>query len=193
MSPRSTSQIKALKVEKRALIMKAGLQLFAKNGYQATSIAMIASEAGISKGLMYTYFKSKEEFLRALVLNTIEEMFSLVENTLSESPDDKEFESMINANFKWIEKNEDFLRIYFGVVLQPNILRIFETEFGEKAQEAFLRISKYFEIRNFENPLLETRYLTSLLDGLFMNYIVDPDGFPLQEMKKKILNQYLNN
>ena len=192
MSPRSTEQINAIKAEKRALIIKAGLQLFAEHGYQATSIAMIASEAGISKGLMYTYFKSKEEFLRSMVLDTIDEMFSLVFDTLSESPSNEEFQAMINFNFKWLKQNTEFLRIYFGVVLQPNILKMFEQEFGEKAMPAFVRISKYFELRGYANPMVEARYLTALLDGVFMNYIVEQDTFPLNEIKQKILNQYLN-
>jgi len=39
--------------------MNTVLQLFANNGYESTSISKIALTAGISKGLMYNYFRAK--------------------------------------------------------------------------------------------------------------------------------------
>ena len=54
------------KSDKRAQILDAALGVFGRKGVFATRIADIASEAGIAYGLVYHYFKNKEE-----VLNTI--------------------------------------------------------------------------------------------------------------------------
>ncbi len=55
--------------DKRAQILDAALEVFSRKGVFATRIADIASEAGIAYGLVYHYFKNKEE-----VLNTIFEV-----------------------------------------------------------------------------------------------------------------------
>lgn len=49
------------KKQRQTEILKTALNLFSQKGYYATSVDDITREAGISKGLIYTYFKSKEE------------------------------------------------------------------------------------------------------------------------------------
>ncbi len=49
------------KNEKKNQIIEAAAQIFAKNGFSGTIMAEIAHCAGIGKGTIYEYFKSKEE------------------------------------------------------------------------------------------------------------------------------------
>ncbi|WP_413375972.1 TetR/AcrR family transcriptional regulator [Alkalihalobacillus sp. 1P02AB] len=51
------------KLERKEQIMRAAIKVFAENGVKLTKISMIAKEAGISHGLVYHYFNSKEEVL----------------------------------------------------------------------------------------------------------------------------------
>jgi AcrR family transcriptional regulator len=52
--------------DKRALILEAAIRVFARNGYHGSRIADIAGEAGIAYGLVYHYFKNKEEILSSI-------------------------------------------------------------------------------------------------------------------------------
>jgi len=52
--------------DKRALILEAAIRVFARSGYHGSRIADIASEAGIAYGLVYHYFKNKEEILSSI-------------------------------------------------------------------------------------------------------------------------------
>jgi TetR/AcrR family transcriptional regulator, regulator of autoinduction and epiphytic fitness len=56
----------ALESVPRARIMAAARKRFEKFGYRATSIALIARDAGIAVGTIYLYFKNKEQILVAL-------------------------------------------------------------------------------------------------------------------------------
>jgi len=49
--------------EKRALILDAAIKVFARTGYHGSRVSDIAREAGIAYGLVYHYFKNKEEIL----------------------------------------------------------------------------------------------------------------------------------
>ena len=49
--------------ERKISLIESGMKLFAEKGYHNTSVQEIVTEAGISKGSFYLYFKSKEEFI----------------------------------------------------------------------------------------------------------------------------------
>ena len=66
---------------KREQILDAALEVFSRKGVYATRIADIATEAGIAYGLVYHYFKNKEE-----ILNTIfEQRWAQVSERLEEA------------------------------------------------------------------------------------------------------------
>ncbi|MGG3574291.1 TetR/AcrR family transcriptional regulator [Bacillus gobiensis] len=63
MAPLNENQLEQIRNERKNQIMSAALKVFAENGIKLTKISMIAAEASISHGLLYHYFKSKEEVL----------------------------------------------------------------------------------------------------------------------------------
>ncbi len=66
--PGSRSGIKAKrKARKREEILKAGLKVFAKRGFQGTSMDDIALELEATKGLLYYHFKTKEQILNSIL------------------------------------------------------------------------------------------------------------------------------
>lgn len=52
-------------------ITEAALAAFADNGYAATKVEDVAKRAGVSKGLLYLYFKTKEELFKAVIRNFV--------------------------------------------------------------------------------------------------------------------------
>ncbi|WP_050801661.1 TetR/AcrR family transcriptional regulator [Ornithinibacillus scapharcae] len=63
MAPLNEEQLKDIRDERKQQIMSAAIKVFAENGIKLTKISMIAKEAGVSHGLVYHYFSSKEEVL----------------------------------------------------------------------------------------------------------------------------------
>jgi AcrR family transcriptional regulator len=53
-------------VDKRRQILDAAIRVFARQGFHSTRVADIADEAGVAYGLVYHYFKSKDEVLNQL-------------------------------------------------------------------------------------------------------------------------------
>ena len=52
--------------DKRRQILDAAIRVFARQGFHSTRVADIADEAGVAYGLVYHYFKSKDEVLNEL-------------------------------------------------------------------------------------------------------------------------------
>ena len=71
---------KAPPIDKRRQILDAAIRVFARQGFHSTRVSDIADEAGVAYGLVYHYFKSKDEVLNelfterwSLLLSAIEE------------------------------------------------------------------------------------------------------------------------
>lgn len=72
-------------------ITEAALQAFAEKGYAATRVEEVAKRAGVSKGLMYLYFKTKEELFKAVVksvvVRRVDQLIGSIESTDLSSED----------------------------------------------------------------------------------------------------------
>jgi TetR/AcrR family fatty acid metabolism transcriptional regulator len=61
MSPRNPNA-----VDKRRMILDAAIRVFAREGFHRCRVSDIANEAGVAYGLVYHYFRSKDEVLDTL-------------------------------------------------------------------------------------------------------------------------------
>lgn len=86
-----THQMDQHRDERREQIKKAALKVFARRGLIGTKMSMIAKEAGISQGLSYRYYSSKDELFIALVKDAMEETAKAFETLglMHGSPTDK--------------------------------------------------------------------------------------------------------
>jgi TetR/AcrR family transcriptional regulator, fatty acid metabolism regulator protein len=56
--------------DKRRLILEAAVRVFARKGYHTSRVGDIAEEAGVAHGLLYHYFRSKDEVLESIFKET---------------------------------------------------------------------------------------------------------------------------
>lgn len=72
MSPLNAEQSKKIRDKRKEQIMNAALKVFARRGFVGAKTSMIAKEAGLSEGLLYRYFRSKDEIFVSLVQMAVE-------------------------------------------------------------------------------------------------------------------------
>ena len=68
----------SLNMDRSELIVKAAEICMREKGFHRTSVQSIASQAGISVGLIYKYYESKEAIIEALVTNVVQKMISFL-------------------------------------------------------------------------------------------------------------------
>ena len=73
LTDRSTGQ-----EDKRRLILEAAVHVFAQKGYHTSRVGDIAEEAGVAHGLLYHYFRSKDELLETIVRETWRDVLDAV-------------------------------------------------------------------------------------------------------------------
>lgn len=131
--------------ESREKILEAAEQIFSRKGYFSASTDEIALKAGVAKGTLYYNFKSKGEIFETLVVEGLEELHRLTQQTLGD-------ELAV----------EDHLRNLIRIHVQyasnyPELTRIFLSEMSagleERVQQRVSRLRK--EYLDFLAPLIE--------------------------------------
>ncbi|MFC6040592.1 TetR/AcrR family transcriptional regulator [Paenisporosarcina macmurdoensis] len=99
-------------MNKKQLIMEKSLELFAKQGFEATSIQQITEYCGISKGAFYLSFKSKDELIIALIDHFMMQFTAdadyIVKNT---KVDEKLFYEFYFSTFNSFQKHSNFTKV----------------------------------------------------------------------------------
>jgi TetR/AcrR family fatty acid metabolism transcriptional regulator len=95
-------------------ILDAARRVFARGGYNDTTVDQIAEEAGVAKGTVYLYFSSKQEVFRAALRNGLAELHeqALLEITAADT-NAARLKAFIGARLRYCSKNRDFFRIYY--------------------------------------------------------------------------------
>ena len=98
---------------KEEQILASAKSLFTKYGFKKVSMDEIASDAGVTKKTVYTYFSSKEELLKYCIKEELENMRKIIENVESKKLDEKEIADNIlhflmnGLKRKEVEKNAE--------------------------------------------------------------------------------------
>jgi AcrR family transcriptional regulator len=191
--PRTVKQFEEIRESRKTLIMDAALELFANEGYYTTSISRIAQKAGISKGLMYNYFSSKEELIREIILKGIQDLLTTFDPDQDGILTEDEFGFMIDRLFEILQGNERYWRLYFSIVMQPPVHRIAYEGVSELLPRLLRTQINYFERKGVADPVSEAIFFAAVMDGIALNYVIDPDHFPVDNIKKIIHEKYNYN
>jgi AcrR family transcriptional regulator len=131
MSPRTPKQYEEIREEKIALIMDTALEHFANEGYYRTTINHIARHAGISKGLMYNYFESKEALLKAIIHKSVNEIYKYLDIDRDGYLSGEEFEFFIRKINVLLKEKRYFWRLLMQLLIQNDAREQFLKAFPE--------------------------------------------------------------
>jgi AcrR family transcriptional regulator len=118
MSPRTPKQFREMRDEKKTHIMDVALEHFANEGFHKTTISHIAKHAGISKGLMYNYFESKEDLLTEILNKCMGEISHYLDPDKDGYLSEEEFELFVRKFFIILKEKLSFWRLFFQLMMQ---------------------------------------------------------------------------
>lgn len=190
MSPRTAEQNKEIRKQTRKQIIDSAFELFAKEGYTKTSVSSVAKKARVSKGLIYHYFDNKQAILEAIFDQLVELGEQVTDFPENFSPADK-IRQTLEKTFEFIEGQTSMGRLMISLALQPDAFKSLKPKL-DKVQES--QIVLYKEIMwdlGYDKPELEAYQLGAIMDGILLGCITMGENYPLQEMKQKIMEEYV--
>jgi AcrR family transcriptional regulator len=129
-------------IDRRRDLLDAAVRAFARNGFHGSRVSDIAEEAGVAHGLLYHYFRSKDEVLETIFRETWSGLVSETKR-IEESGDGLR------------EQLRRFARVYLGSwLITPELIRVLVREVGRSPEvgnrvdeigELFLALQRIIE------------------------------------------------
>lgn len=191
MSPKTKEQFEVIRQRSMAAIKEAALELFAHHGFYSTSISRIAKEAGVSKGLMYNYFKSKDDLLQSIIMDAMAIGEKLMTKYLNESEDPfEQLRGLTEGAFAMVKGNLHYWKLLTSLAFQADVLEGMGSILKKKEKEAFGMLIDIFTRMGVKNPEFEAFAFGALLDGVVIHFMQMEEDYPLDEMQDYILEKY---
>ncbi len=180
-----------MREESTKAIRRAGMQLFARKGYGNTSMEEIAREAGISKGLIYNYFRSKQQLLEELIKEGISVLHHL-ECKVYESglPANEMLKHLLEEIFRAAKEQSDYWKLYTLLLLKSEQFPNIQQRVLEFMEQSFQRMEQLFRSLGASKPKLEAQFFAASLDGVLMHYLFAPQHYPLEKMKEHLITRF---
>lgn len=172
---------------RRDHLVDTAIDLFSEQGYASTSIKAIAQSAGVSQGLMYNYFSSKEALLRYIFREGIESL-----NQVLATPDlnqERPLHTYLYHIFAALKQERKFWRLFHSVRMQSGIQEILQQEIKELQYVVISRLQGLLAPYVPTDSLTEALLLFATIDGITAHYFLI-DEYPLGDVVDSLVEIY---
>lgn len=191
MSPKSNEQFAAMRRESQEKIEAAALRLFAEKGFHNTSISAIAKAAGISKGLLYNYYDSKEDLLKSLIEHVIEHYSGDIDEFLqSDLSAHQKIVAITESAVHMVQHDAAYWKLLTTLALQQDVIENLKEHLDNRKEEMIQLAAAIFEQMGFTDPTKEAMLYGATLDGMMLQYLSLGSDYPLEEMKNYLIKKY---
>ena len=182
--PRTPQQYEDIRKEKKKLIRDTALELFASQGYAATSISQIAQKANISKGLMYNYFESKEELLKVIINDLNDEVFKYLDSDNDNIVSDEEAMDFLDKYFDLLLSRTEEMKFFSQLSMQPEVIKYLEGKDDPINKDSKQRdlLFPFFQKKQKHDAEMMMMNLSAILKGIAVQYVFAPDAFTKEKM-----------
>ena len=190
--------------KKRSEIAKRAMDVFARKGFQATTIQDIADADGIGKGTVHHYFRSKDEILMAVT----SEIFLDIERSLGaallrmDEPEER-LAALIQKSLNMTPEIENLYVIIFELWL-VNLRNRHHNDFMQVIKDLHHdlrtmvgRMIDYGKKKGLFAEDIDTDalavYLITSFDGVAFHYLLDKESFDLDHVTKEFIRFLLRH
>lgn len=156
---------------RREKVLQTGIDEFSALGFENANINVIAKKAGISIGLMYKYFETKED----LFILCLEEAISELQRVIGEvlESDDKilvRAENLIRTIQKTAEPNSRYVKLYNEITKMPDEknVRYYADRIETVSYEAYAGFLARAKAEGDIRPDCDERLFAFFFDSLLM-------------------------
>jgi AcrR family transcriptional regulator len=98
-------------------IREAALRVVGRKGLEKATVDDIALEAGVAKGTLYLYFRSRDEIIEKTIGAAVDDLLARLQRAADGAgpgPFAQALERVLTAQFAYFDENRDFFRLYFA-------------------------------------------------------------------------------
>lgn len=191
--PRTPAENDRIRRATTEQLLETALSLFCEKGYHSTSIDDIVRQAQVSKGLLYHYFKSKEEVLAALVEIRINDVLAVMNAATTKPTPAAQIQHIAEGALEDVWRQPDVFRFYLNLFTQPKLdpmVAKYSQRLMDEQAKQFNVQTEMFEKLGVRNPRQRSLYFSSTLQGIMLMFSTYPKNFPLDQVKTQVIAEF---
>lgn len=180
----------------RSTILHAAAELFARDGYQRTTVADVASAAGVSLGTVYQYFRDRSDLVAALVHNNVSHMLERTDTAWRAEEGGEGLQRVLRNFVRSYAEAGPVAGVWEEVSHVDeelgNLRRRLSRAFTVAVEQEIRRASAAGLLRDDVDPGMAAVALTGMVDRYcYVTYVFDPpaDGPPAPDDAADLLTR----
>lgn len=173
---------RARTLDRRAALIRVAYKVMARDGVHRVPLQQIATEAGVSKGLLIYHFQTKDGMVLAALEWVLEATETRIRNVLADSDDPANAISKVVDAIWWKpDANRDFFRFYLdGVEHQAR-----SPEFDEFADKGRSIMNTFYRevivagvdagVLQVADPTIGAIQMRAIIEGMFLQWLQTSD------------------
>ena len=198
MSNSRGKQVVRNAISTKEIIERQAITILSEKGYDATSVREIAEASGVTKPVIYYYFKSKQNLCHHLIHSGLEG-FRRQLKAVCEEPCDDMFEQMVRAvqvHFDFCEANTAFVRFIYALNFGPDRKKI-DYDFYSYGMENLRILTELMRCASEQGLIRRGKEETAVyyLRGIINTYVmlyVDGRGGLAPDLARTIVADMIN-
>ncbi|MEN6468400.1 MAG: TetR/AcrR family transcriptional regulator [Smithella sp.] len=181
----------------RAKIIAAAQKAIAELGVSHTTLQVIADGAGISKGSLYYYFKTKDSILYSVVDEDFRISRRIMQQYRAGKLDKKQLRAAIVAGFKerLEKKSENRLHLYLAheaMLGNQELMASYKAKYDDWVKDIAEGFSLAFDVPNSSWTRLLAFFFIATMDGWCMQDLLEISSVPKNDAVR-ILSSIFND
>lgn len=184
-----------IEVHRRKQIIDIAIRLLSEQGYNQTTLADVAKEAGFSKGVVFYYFKNKDELIDQINTVLLDELRDYTKARVKTTvPGKEKLKTYLRAYFDYMKESSKRFMILFELGFNFNLRKqdpIFSQPVYVECRRRLSRVLELDEVLT-DHALWKSDALTTviqgMLDGIGIQYITEPESVDLDECCQMVMD-----
>ena len=171
-------------------ILDAALNLFSEQGFHQTPVDQIARKAGVSKGLTYNYFESKDALLAAIIDRASERMTAVAGGKNPQGGYQIALRDFLARLRRMLKEEQPLLRFQLNLLFDPSLQPVVGDALRARVENLMDTTVALLESSGVRNPEHHARHLVAEIDGLALHFLHLFEDYPLDEMLVSLYEKY---
>lgn len=187
--PRTPEQNQELRAESQRRILAAARATFVRLGVDGATIRDIAEEAGVAQGLLYNYFRSKDDLLREVFHAGMRDVAEAFGAGAEGGTAAEQLERIIRRSFEIVRERPDFWQLSYMLRFEPRAAS-FAGELAAWTASVRGQLEALLRKVGHRDAAALARVLFAAIDGVAQHYVLEPDAYQLKPTVDALVRQF---
>jgi AcrR family transcriptional regulator len=188
--PRTPEQNRQLRAETQRRLLDAARTTFVRLGYDRATVRDVAEEAGVAQGLLYSYFRGKDDLLREVFLEGARDVGQAFAAGSTGGTAEEQLERVIRRSFDILRERREFWQLSYMLRHQPRTVEVLGDELTAWTATVARQLETHLRKIGHSNAPALARVLFAAIDGVAQHYVLDPDEYPLETTVERLIQHF---